>query len=163
MLERLRRHHCADRVASPVFGARAAAPVPIEAGEGVGTALLELSTEDVTIGHRTSMSGRAGEWLLPSGAPEQRRFRRALTALKSPPNPALADQGSWRAKGDRDEYGEPPAPAVLADATDAKEEKEEKADPMDRTENVDYTLGMEERLRRRAEPAGRSRRLRRCG
>jgi hypothetical protein len=83
--------------------------------------------------------------LLPLGAPEQRRFRRALTALKSPLNPALADQGSWRAKGDRDEYGEPPAPAVLADATDAKEEKEEKADAMDRTENVDYTLGMEER------------------
>jgi hypothetical protein len=57
VLEELRGHHRADRVTSTVLRARGAAPVPIEAGERVGPAELELCAEDVASGHRTSMSG----------------------------------------------------------------------------------------------------------
>ena len=43
-LEKLRGRHCADRVAAPVLGACVAAPVPVEAGDGVAAAGLELWT-----------------------------------------------------------------------------------------------------------------------
>ena len=59
VLEKLRRHHCADRVAAAVLGARAAAPVPVEPGDGVDTAGVKLSTQHIAIGHPTSIAERA--------------------------------------------------------------------------------------------------------
>jgi flagella basal body P-ring formation protein FlgA len=50
MLEELRRHHRADRVAAQVLGAGVAAAVSIEAGHRIGAAQLELVTQDV-FGH----------------------------------------------------------------------------------------------------------------
>lgn len=61
----------------------------------------------------------------------------ASPTLKPAPDPALADEGSGRAKGDHDDGGEPPAPAFLANAAHAKEDQGEKADAMDRPEDVD--------------------------
>ncbi len=57
VLEKLRRRHCADRVAAPVLGACVATPVPVEAGNGVAAAGLKLCTQHIAIAHRTSMPG----------------------------------------------------------------------------------------------------------
>src|SRR2546421_9632314 len=60
MLEELGRDHRADRVAPLILGAGATAPVAVEAGEGVCSAWLELSTQHIAIGHRTSAALLAG-------------------------------------------------------------------------------------------------------
>lgn len=65
--------------------------------------------------------------------------------FKPPPDRALADERSGRAEGDHDKGGEPPARAILDDATYAKEEQEEKADAVDRAEDVDHRLGTADR------------------
>jgi len=56
VLEEVLGYDGADRVTAPVLGARGATPVAIEAREGIGTALLEIPTENVAFAHRTSMS-----------------------------------------------------------------------------------------------------------
>jgi hypothetical protein len=52
VLEELGRHDSADRVASPILRTGRAAPIPVEAGHGVGATGLKLSTEHIAIGHR---------------------------------------------------------------------------------------------------------------
>ena len=58
MLEELGRDHRADRVAPPVLGTGATAPVAVKAGEGVSSAGLELSTQHIAICHLTSIARR---------------------------------------------------------------------------------------------------------
>src|SRR5438270_10517413 len=58
MLEELGRDHRTDRVAPLILGTGATAPVAVEAGEGVCSAWLELSTQHIAIGHRTSIARR---------------------------------------------------------------------------------------------------------
>lgn len=50
------RDHRADCVAPAVLGAGAAAPVPIETGEGVDATRLKLSSQHIAIGHRSSIA-----------------------------------------------------------------------------------------------------------
>ena len=50
------RDHRADCVAPAILGAGAAAPVPIETGEGVDTTRLKLSSQHIAIGHRSSIA-----------------------------------------------------------------------------------------------------------
>lgn len=86
VIEKLRRHHCADRVTSPVLGTRAAGPIPIEAREGVGPAGLEVSSEDIAIGHRTSMPAPADvEWVSPTNGPLLAPEPRSPSGLAPPP------------------------------------------------------------------------------
>ena len=54
VLEELRRHDRADRVAADVLDAAAAATVPVEAGDRIAAAGLELAAEDVALTHRSS-------------------------------------------------------------------------------------------------------------
>src|SRR5437870_13310367 len=54
MLEELGRDHRTDGVASPVLGTGATAAVSVETGEGICSAWLQLPTQHVAIGHRTS-------------------------------------------------------------------------------------------------------------
>jgi hypothetical protein len=56
VLEERGRDHCANRVAPPVLRTGATAPVAVEAGEGVDATRLKLSTQHITIGHRTSIA-----------------------------------------------------------------------------------------------------------
>jgi hypothetical protein len=58
VLEELRGDHCADRVAAQVLETGATAPVPVEAGDRVGAAGHKLSTQNIAIGHRTSIPRR---------------------------------------------------------------------------------------------------------
>src|SRR5262249_59018875 len=51
MLEERGRDHRADRMAPEVLGTRAAAPVPVKAGEGINPAGLKLSAQHIAIGH----------------------------------------------------------------------------------------------------------------
>ena len=53
-------HHRADRVAAEVLGTGVAASVPEEAGHRVGAAGLQLTAQDIALGHASSIAPRPG-------------------------------------------------------------------------------------------------------
>lgn len=61
MREKLGRDNRTDCVASPIFEPGPAAPVPVEAGERVGAAELELAAQHVTIPHPGIISHGTGD------------------------------------------------------------------------------------------------------
>lgn len=56
MLEELRGNHGADRVASQILSPGSTTSVPVEAGERLDTALLQLPTQHVAILHHSSIA-----------------------------------------------------------------------------------------------------------
>jgi hypothetical protein len=56
VLQKSGRHHRADCVAPPILGTRTTAPVTEKAGDWVGATRLKLATEDISIGHCTSIA-----------------------------------------------------------------------------------------------------------
>ncbi len=55
VLEEFSGHHGADRVASPVLWPGATAPITVEAGDRVGAAWLQFTTDHIAIIHRGSI------------------------------------------------------------------------------------------------------------
>ena len=58
MLQELNGHHGADGVASQVFCTGGTATVPVEAGDRIGAARLELASKDISIDHGSSIAQR---------------------------------------------------------------------------------------------------------
>jgi hypothetical protein len=61
VLEELRGYHRADRVAAEVFRPGVAAPVTVEAGEGIGSAWLKLAAEHISLTHARSIGSAAAD------------------------------------------------------------------------------------------------------
>ena len=60
MVEKLLRHDRADRMTAPIFRSCLARTVPVEAGERVGAAGLEVAAQNVAICHQTSIAPYRG-------------------------------------------------------------------------------------------------------
>src|SRR5206468_10786016 len=58
MLQELGGDHGADRVAAQILRPGAAAPVAVEAGEGVGATRLQLAAQDIALVHESSIPTR---------------------------------------------------------------------------------------------------------
>src|SRR5262249_25618475 len=81
--EEFGRHHRADRVAAQVLGAGAAAAVPVESGERIGSTRFELAAEHVTVAHGCSIRS----------APIRRKITRGG------PRPDPEAPAAWTASG----------------------------------------------------------------
>src|ERR1039458_4557174 len=60
MLQELRGHHGADRVAALVLRTRIAAPVPVKPRDWVVATRLQLTTEHIAVTHPCSMAHQRG-------------------------------------------------------------------------------------------------------
>jgi hypothetical protein len=65
VLEERGRDHRTDRVAPPVLGTGTTAPVTVKARERVDAARLKLTTERITIDHRTSIAWQTSRCRAP--------------------------------------------------------------------------------------------------
>jgi hypothetical protein len=92
VLEERGGNHRADRVATPVLRTGTTAPVTVKTGEGVDTTRLKLATENITIGHHTSIASQASRCRTPE-ALASRVLSRAIP-IRSSGKPTQAAAGT---------------------------------------------------------------------
>ena len=97
MVEELPGHHCAHRVTPQVLRPGVARAVPIKADEWIRAAGLQLTAEDIVIGHAPIIAYRSARKVSPSSPATQVVIRSPSISTLKPPSRALITRLSWSA------------------------------------------------------------------